>query len=215
MTNLGAHFGGQWFRTYCALKGIVHAEAISYRSATNGRAERAIAQVLDVATKGTSGPPPDPTTHGTNWITNDYAVSPQLVDDIIETFGVRRQKVDCFASKDNKRFERYWSKDDSAWDKHWGPQHSGLLWMNPPYNMIAEMTQKLKKDGAQAILVVPGWQEENWWSELQDIVIDEMRLPHKRGSFHQCGEKPMPPPRWPVWAFLVDGGLHAMAEAEC
>ena len=51
MTDLGAHFAGQWFRTYCALKGIVHAEAISYRSATNGRAERAIAQVLDALRK--------------------------------------------------------------------------------------------------------------------------------------------------------------------
>ena len=61
MSDLGAHFAGQWFKTFCALKGIMHAQAISYRSATNGRAERAIASVLDALRKiqndkGTSWP---------------------------------------------------------------------------------------------------------------------------------------------------------------
>ena len=51
MTDLGAHFRGQWFKTFCALKGIMHAEAVSYRSATNGRAERAIASVLGALRK--------------------------------------------------------------------------------------------------------------------------------------------------------------------
>jgi transposase InsO family protein len=51
MTDPGAQFRSQWFKTFCALKGIVHAEAVSYRSATNGRAEGAIASVLDALRK--------------------------------------------------------------------------------------------------------------------------------------------------------------------
>ena len=46
-SDLGPHFIGTWWRTLCALKGIHHATAISYRSQTNGRAEKAISQVLD------------------------------------------------------------------------------------------------------------------------------------------------------------------------
>ena len=51
VTDKGPHFAAQWFKTFCALKGIVHAEAISYRSETNGRAERAIASVLGALRK--------------------------------------------------------------------------------------------------------------------------------------------------------------------
>jgi len=50
-SDLGPHFAGQWFKTFCALKGILHAEAVSYRSATNYRAERAIASVLGALRK--------------------------------------------------------------------------------------------------------------------------------------------------------------------
>ena len=46
-SDLGPHFVGSWWKTLCALKGIHHATAISYQSQTNGRAEKAISQVLD------------------------------------------------------------------------------------------------------------------------------------------------------------------------
>jgi hypothetical protein len=50
-SDLGQQFKAQWFKTFCALKGIMHAEAISYRSQTNGRAEHAISLVLDALRK--------------------------------------------------------------------------------------------------------------------------------------------------------------------
>ena len=63
-----SHFAGHWFRTFCGLKGILHAEAISYRSSTNGRAERAIESILDALRKlqrdGISWPQALPTALG-------------------------------------------------------------------------------------------------------------------------------------------------------
>ena len=46
-SDLGPHFNGTWWKTLCALKGIHHATAISYRASTNGRAEKACSQVLE------------------------------------------------------------------------------------------------------------------------------------------------------------------------
>jgi hypothetical protein len=46
-SDLGPHFSGTWWRTLCALKGVHHASAVSYRPMSNGRAERHCGQVLE------------------------------------------------------------------------------------------------------------------------------------------------------------------------
>ena len=50
-TDLGQHFAGAWFRTFCGLRGVMHAEAVSYRPSSNGRAEQAVGAVLDALRK--------------------------------------------------------------------------------------------------------------------------------------------------------------------
>jgi len=51
ITDLGPHFAAAWFKTLCGLKGIFHARAISYHSQSNGAAERAIENILDILRK--------------------------------------------------------------------------------------------------------------------------------------------------------------------
>ena len=46
-SDLGPQFKATWWRTLCALSGVLHAQAVSYHSRSNGRAERAIGQLLD------------------------------------------------------------------------------------------------------------------------------------------------------------------------
>ena len=46
-SDLGAQFKAQWWKTFCALQGVHHAQAVSYHSRSNGRAERACGQVLE------------------------------------------------------------------------------------------------------------------------------------------------------------------------
>ena len=46
-SDLGSQLWAMWSKTLCALRGVNHATAISYRSQTNGRAEKACSQVLE------------------------------------------------------------------------------------------------------------------------------------------------------------------------
>ena len=54
-------------------------------------------------------------------------------------------------------------------------------------------------------MIVPGWKSAGWWQDLQEMVVAEMPLKKRKGLFMREGKDPMPPPRWQVWAFLVDG----------
>jgi len=46
-SDLGTQFKADWWKSFCALQGVHHAQAVSYHSRSNGRAERACGQVLD------------------------------------------------------------------------------------------------------------------------------------------------------------------------
>ena len=150
-----------------------------------------------------------------SWRTCDYAVSQDLVKMILRHFDAGEPEVDCFAAAHNKRFERFWSKTDDAWKRPWDQEHHQLLWMNPPFDQIQRMVEKLRRDKARAIVVVPGWQQTPWWNRLQDIVVNQMRLPKRRGIFLKEGREAMPPPSWTVWAFLVDGSILDNENAAC
>ena len=143
----------------------------------------------------------------------DYAVNADIVRDIVRHFDVGEPTIDCFASGQNRRFERHWSIDDSAWTKTWD-RSLGLLWMNPPFNSIDAVVRKVKTDKSLAILIVPGWETERWWRDLQNIITQRLLLPSKHGLFLQEGTTPMPAPRWNTWAMLVDGGLHDVILAD-
>ena len=145
-----------------------------------------------------------------HWKTSDYAVAPGIVQQIVDRLNAGTPQVDCFATGQNKRFPQFWSTEQSAWDKHWGPEHNGLLWMNPPFDEIDRVVHKLKMDKGKAILVVPAWRKLSWWQDLRDIVVQKWRIPKQHGLFLQQGITPMPAPKWDVWAFLVDGGLEDM-----
>ena len=45
-SDLRPQFKAAWFKTLCALQGVHHAQAVSYHSRSNGRAERACGQLL-------------------------------------------------------------------------------------------------------------------------------------------------------------------------
>ena len=94
---------------------------------------------------------------GRRWQTCDYAVDPVVVRQIVDHFGVREPKVDAFASVDNRRFPVFWSEADSAWSRSWTWRRQGLLWMNPPYDVIDDVVEKICADRAKVILVVPEW----------------------------------------------------------
>ena len=77
------------------------------------------------------------------------------MDRIVRQFGAGVPDVDCFATGANARFPRYWDLKNSAWEHSWRPEHAGLLWINPPFNMIHLVVKKLKSDSAKEVVIVP------------------------------------------------------------
>ena len=62
------------------------------------------------------------------WLSENYQVETPVVADIISRLGVSPE-VDCFATKENKRFDRWWGEGSpeaqDAFTQHWGEHSSG------------------------------------------------------------------------------------------
>ena len=144
------------------------------------------------------------------WKTMDYALNDMLVQKVLDHFKMGTPSVDCFAAAHNARFPRYWSEEDSAWERSWGLHRQGLLWMNPPFDKFEEVMSKIRKDKALAIVIVPGWQKTAWWTLMEEMAVDKLCLGRGHGTFLREGKFKMPPPRWAVWAVLVDGNLPSL-----
>ena len=50
-SDLGSQFKASWWKTFCSLQGVLHAQAVSYHPRSNGRAERACGQLLEILRK--------------------------------------------------------------------------------------------------------------------------------------------------------------------
>ena len=84
--------------------------------------------------------------------------------DIVETFGLNVPSVDAFASKENRRSPKFWDTKVEAFKQDWGKEP--LLWINPPFETLDEVVDKIIADNAQAIVVVPKWPHRRWWHKL-------------------------------------------------
>ena len=54
------------------------------------------------------------------------------------------------------------------------------LYAFPPFNCVDRVLQKIVKDGATGILVVPEWPNQHWYHMLSDIIIDFIILPPRK-----------------------------------
>ena len=139
------------------------------------------------------------------WFTCDYAVRSDLVDLVVQRFGGNVPTVDAFASRQNKRFPKFWDIKKDAFSKDWSTED--LLWINPPFDKIEEVVHKLETDGATGIIVVPEWKDTGWRRKLQRLVVDSYIFNKEEPIFLREGVVLMKPPLWRTWAFLVHGAL--------
>jgi hypothetical protein len=141
------------------------------------------------------------------WDTQDYAVRSDLVTDIVTRLGAGTPSVDAFASPANARFKRFWTADQDAFKQRWDTEQ--LLWINPPFDRLQHVVKKIRDDEALAIVIVPRWTSEPWWSELNSMALDSYTLP-KGPIFLKEGKTELPMPRWRVVAFLLYGALQSV-----
>ena len=138
-----------------------------------------------------------------NWKSYNYRVVDKTRDYICSYFLENHNFVpakDAFWYEFNKRFERL---TDDAWAVKWDKR----LWINPPFQLLGEVLQKLKEDCTQHILVVPLWDWKPWWKDVLAMTFDTIRLPHDVKMYAREDTGPLRQRPWPTVAFLVNGGL--------
>ena len=109
------------------------------------------------------------------WHSSSYRVVDKWRDAICEYFYEHNSFTpyyDAFANSGNKRFDNYFR---DAWTQ----KRDKKLWINPPFHLIQQVIHKINQDKTQAILLVPLWDDEPWFQELQDISVDCIELLRK------------------------------------
>lgn len=148
------------------------------------------------------------------WKTQTYAVRQGVVNDILSKMNAGVPSIDAFANKENARFDRHWGEGgvaSDAWKQDWSKER--LMWCNPPYSDLAEVFYKIRKDSAKAIVVVPDWRDQDWFSEMWKMTRRSYYYPAGRQVFELPNQE-VPPTRWGVWAVLVDGSYDADVDAQ-
>lgn len=89
-----------------------------------------------------------------------------------------------------------------AYKQHWGGQEHNYI--NPPLSQAALAISKVAADGVSAVLVLPVWPAQPWWSRVTRLAQAAVILPDRAPLFThgQCAG-PGLSPRWQTAAFYV------------
>ena len=94
-------------------------------------------------------------------------------------------------------------------------QTHGLLFANPPFQMIPAVLQKMTAEKVDLLLLAPMWPSAPWWPMLQQLAVSEPRLlPQKQGVFLSATGKPLPPPKWGAAVWKLSAAILPHDDAE-
>ena len=141
--------------------------------------------------------------------TEEYTVRWQFVQEILSRFRVEPPR-DGFADEDNKRFPKCYTKEDNALSKDWGEDE--VLWMNPPWSIWPEATDKLMGSRCAAICILPAWSKV-WIQRLVGAASKKIYFEQGVRMFEVQG-KAVANTVWGVWALLINKGERPMARKE-
>lgn len=92
----------------------------------------------------------------------------------------RQPVIDLFASRLNKQIDKYvsWKPDPNAtfidaFSFNW---HDYFFYAFPPFSLIGKVLQKIQRDKARGIMVVPLWTTQPWFTKLSSMITDTPRL---------------------------------------
>ena len=136
-----------------------------------------------------------------------YSIARYIAKDLIRKYN---PTTDAFASSWNHILPEWWS-----WRHHPGASavdafaqrwkiRGKLLYINPPWTLIPKVLQKLIRDQATAVIVVPDWPGVAYRKLLTTGWVKVERLEPHRGMFW-TNTKPMPAPRWGLLCGLWSG----------
>lgn len=114
--------------------------------------------------------------------------------------------VDRFGTSCNTGLPHY---NSPVWDQQtlpgdefsqsWGGRHNN--WVNPPFNRIPLVLDKIRKDRASATIILPVWRTQSWWVPALAAANEVCYLPRRAGLFFRAaGGAQAPRPHWMVCA---------------
>ena len=99
---------------------------------------------------------------------SEWALNESIFQKTCKVYG--KPEIDMFATRLNHKCKRYvsWHPDPyaeavDAFSVDWS---SKLLYIFPPFCLISKVLQKIEQDKANAIIIVPLWTTQPWWSKL-------------------------------------------------
>lgn len=79
-------------------------------------------------------------------------------------------------------------------------------WINPPWDLLPRVLQKIMCEGASATIIAPRWEIVYWWPTLVDMAAEKLVFAPSCDSFlpgHFGSGAPSGLPRWELVAVRV------------
>lgn len=119
----------------------------------------------------------------------EWQLNPSLFNMICEQWG--RPDIDLFASRLNCQIPNYcsWVPDPGAswidafsfkWDQF------RLIYAFPPFSLLTRVLQRIKVEKVPAIVVIPNWRGQTWWSVARNMAKETIKIHAQQGNLIQC-----------------------------
>ena len=109
-------------------------------------------------------------------IDGEWSLAQNIFSNVTKMFGT--PSIDLFASRLNKKCERYysWRKDPEAlavdaFTRDWGSEP--CFWAFPPFALILKTLKKIKTDEATGLMVVANWPNQAWYPVFHSLLINK------------------------------------------
>lgn len=114
---------------------------------------------------------------------HEWKLNENIFRELFSDFGT--PEIDLFASRLNNQVSRFcsWKPDPeaehfNAFAINWA--QFDLVYMFPPFSLIARCLQKMQAEGARGWIVVPSWMSQPWMETLLRMLVKEPRLIKRR-----------------------------------
>ena len=106
-------------------------------------------------------------------------ITSETFDFIVGSLGVN-PTIDLFASRINNKlpcFASYRPDPDAEFINAFSFSWSDMcFYAFPPFICIDKVLQKIMKDRATGILIVPDWPNQPWYNRYMELIVDELIL---------------------------------------
>lgn len=108
----------------------------------------------------------------------EWSLHEGVFNRLVQIYG--RPDLDLFASRLNAKCSRYvaWQRDPQAefidaFSKSWSDLYAYVF---PPFSLIGRILQKLRSDGGMALMIVPRWPTQPWFTVFLEMLIEQPLL---------------------------------------